>query len=555
MLYFTSLILTYLLFLKMALFSQNINNMVNEFYQFIGKTYIDYKSKAPILITVKNKNNNSEINNNLSSNDTVINIEPENTDILKEQSFNDYLMYQLFYNYGIRRKMLNDYLTLMFYDKHHKGYKPNSNITRLCRHMVFDLRYLRIISIGIPRGISLDEFCINKNIDKNDNTTNYLEDGINSKFIIKEFPEGSMIIYNPNLIKHKIEHILANENNMDEEEDLNDKNLELVKKNIDEAFEKSFIYSTRRVIGTSNFTSTKTFMTMFEENNAINGNNINMIPENMTNDIALVFNIEHPENRIINSKIRNRNLLCGVFKFKALEKCIEEFNYLSNATTSDDIMTTIIQLGNNMVEQIPVELYASECANINIKLDIPEIISQFDNISNNSISTLEHIANTSPKYFQGYILYGLDGMRTKITNNKYSELRKLKGNKPIGLMPNNVKNLFYLYWRLVKQNKVSEFLTEFDVGNIYNQSYFCLFNWFSSLINCLSFNLFKTYHNTFVKKLFEKSSIPYHLKPLCGDLHKQYWIDKVPVSKTVVDNYITELPVSKLFWRMFYGLE
>ena len=70
----------------------------------------------------------------------------------------------------------------------------------------------------------------------------------------------------------------------------------------------------------------------------------------------------------------------------------------------------------------------------------------------------ETLVNNKSKYFHGYILYGLNGDRTKITNQKYKDLCELKGNKPITIDQSNNKNLFYLYFRLLKQQNVNKFL-------------------------------------------------------------------------------------------------
>ena len=536
--------------------SNNVSIMVNEFYQFIGKTAIQYKADSPILIPIKPEENVKENENeNVNDNKTG-----DYTTTFRVQSFNDYLMYQLFYNYGIRRRMLNDYLALMYYDKHHKGYKADSNITRLFRHVIFDMRYLRIVSLGIPKGISIDEFCQMKEINKDNYITNFTDEK-NGKFILQEFPEGSMIVYNPDLIKHKVDHVVAVDNvNPEEDETMNDKNLASVQHNIDSAvsqqFDKSAMFATRRVVGTSNYTTSKTFMEMFNENNVLNGVDIDLLPKDCMCNAAFVFNIEHPENPMINPVMKNRNMLCAIYEFKSEENCIEEYSKFTFAEKAEDIMSAITLLGNEMVRQSPLEMFKLLTSGFGVNFNIPEIINEIDGVAVNNIaiSVLQEKVNNMDKHFQGYMVYGSGGVRSKITNIKYAELRKLKGNRPIGLEPTNLKNLFFLYWRLVKQNKIKEFLIEFDNNDnsTTGKSYKELFQWLALLINGLSFNLFKTYHNTFVKKLFEKSSIPYHLKPLCGDLNKQYWTDKVPVSRTMVENYITNLTASKVFWRLFY---
>ena len=41
------------------------------------------------------------------------------------------------------------------------------------------------------------------------------------------------------------------------------------------------------------------------------------------------------------------------------------------------------------------------------------------------------------------------------------------------------------------------------------------------------------------------------MKPMCGDLHTEYMKNKVPISPTMVEQYIFSQPVNKMFWRIF----
>jgi hypothetical protein len=136
-------------------------------------------------------------------------------------------------------------------------------------------------------------------------------------------------------------------------------------------------------------------------------------------------------------------------------------------------------------------------------------------------------------------------------NPKYKELRTLKGNKPIVIEQWNTKNLFYLYWRLVKLQMIPQFITEFDTtgGWSYNQ----LFYWFATLARGYAINLFRVYHTSFVKKTMDKYNIPYSMKPMCGDLHTMYKTNKMPISQSMVENYIFQQSSGKMFWRLFAG--
>lgn len=295
--------------------------------------------------------------------------------------------------------------------------------------------------------------------------------------------------------------------------------------------------------------------------------------EDFINDKVLVFNIEHPENRVISSHLRNFNTLCAVFQIKSEVVTQEQYEKIMaieySSTNEEAIRDAFKDLGTDMVNQIQVASFKKQAQQYNVNLHLPEIIKSFEtveadgitrktiNINDLSFNQIETIVQNKPKDFQGYIIYGLNGERSKFVNLKYKELRGLKGNKPIVIEQWNTKNLFNLYWRLVKEEKIEQFIKEFDlntgIGGLGNNEfmYTKLFNWFLSLVKIYSTNLFKIYHNAFVKKTFQKALIPFSMKPLCGDLHTEYLKTKVPNSPTMVEQYIFKQSVNKIFWRLF----
>ena len=68
--------------------------------------------------------------------------------------------------------MITENIALLFYNKDAKGYKPNENITMLCRHMILDCKIMRIISVGIPKAINFNEFTKIYDININDASSN-----------------------------------------------------------------------------------------------------------------------------------------------------------------------------------------------------------------------------------------------------------------------------------------------------------------------------------------------------------------------------------------------
>jgi hypothetical protein len=571
-----------------------INKLTNEFYKFVGEIYIEYNKKkveaeSESIVSVEMEVDQltpdiSEINMNDSNETNETNETNENkktTKTITQQTFIEYLLFKLYYNYGIKRRMVNENIALLYYSKNLKGYKSNEPITMLCRHMLLDTRIMRIISLGIPKAVKLDNFCNVYNIDKDNAITNF--DSCNPKYRVYKFSEGTMLIYNPTLKKYSITTITTKDDEDDEimnDSDLNNEKMsfdkstqDLLDNNIEIKFNQQFMYSTRKVVGTGCFNSVKTFFEMFEENNNIANTNLENIPEDFINDKVLVFNIEHPENRVISTQLRNFNTLCGVFQVKNENVVQSQYDNIMQINYSidneDSIRNAFKELGNDMVIQIQVATFKKQLQQYNVNLHLPEIIKSFETleadgitkkiikIEDLSITQIDEIVQKKPKDFQGYIMYGINGERTKFTNLKYKALRSLKGSKPIVIEKWNTKNLFNLYWRLVKEEKIHEFIKEFDlntgIGELGNHQYMYtkLFNWFLSLVQIYSVNLFKIYHNSFVKKTFQKSQIPFSMKPMCGDLHTEYLKNKVPISPTMVEQYIFKQPVNKIFWRIF----
>ena len=602
---------------KGSTFNYVNNCLVKKFYEFMADIYIEHK-----------KLNEKNVKD-LQDDKTVKPLQP----------FPQYFLYKLYYHYGVKRRMANDHIALLYYSKTAKGYKNTEPITMLCRHMLLDLKCMRIISLGIPKAVKLNDFCNTYSINKADASTNYMKkddttnddkttDDKNNKYDMYYFSEGTMMTYNPSLSKYNFTFVECDDS---EDEDDNDEpkpktetkteietepepepkhkpetedtilleNSLDIEKPVEIKFVNQFIYSTRKILGTGHFNSYKSFLQMFLENNMVNKIDLTKIPEEYVKDTVLVFNIEHPDNNIISTIKRNSNILCGVFKFKNEEQSNQEFEKITTITYSleneNDIKKHFEVLGHTMVTQIKVKDFKQHLYdnNIKINLQLPKLIKYFEkstsekstsekstddkedkssdvkkdkeiDVNTFSLEQLEYIVDNKSKFFHGYIIYGKNGERTKIANKKYKDLCELKGNKPITLEQCNIKNLFYLYIRLIKQKNVQKFLKEFDTENTSSAtitnplpfqftltSYKQIFMWFYSLVNNYAIKLFKVYHYSFVKKTFEKKNIPFSLKPMCGDLHTLYKSNSVPITKSFIEQYLVEQPASKLYWRLF----
>ena len=133
---------------------------VDAFYAYMATVYLEYyqlKEKPvlkvskkievePIMASVVEPNSEMEV----ETNDVVNAIETIEIEESRVQTFAEYFLYKLYYNYGVKRRMVAPNLALLFYVKGLKGYDATDPITMLCRHMMLDTRNMRIISLGIP---------------------------------------------------------------------------------------------------------------------------------------------------------------------------------------------------------------------------------------------------------------------------------------------------------------------------------------------------------------------------------------------------------------------
>ena len=510
-----------------------LQQQINEFYKFIGDILKIHHSNPEFDIDKTNENF-QYLRDNLVSDDE--------TTQLKIESMTPFLyklLIKLYLEKGIKRKICGSIIQ-MFYDKTVHSYNKSDKVTQLCRHMVLDPTNLGIVSLGVTKSNIFEEFK-----ELNPDFT---------ELLFEEYPDGTMCVYNPHLEKYQNELSLK----VEETDNDNESDKENTETNKSSQINRDFKCSTRKVIGTGYFNSnSKTFQEMFNENNDITKLDLENLPEEYKKNHSFVFNVQHNENRAITpiEKNNGKNILCAVFKFKSKEQIDKEWNdiinYLNEEPFDDHIFNEKIKiLSLNMVKELDLKTFQQEMLESGMSFNIINN-ETFNIIDEKGIKTYEELSkyvNEFDKFNQGIIIKNKYGMRTKIRNDEYNNIRKLKGHLPIMTEHSNVKNLFYIYWRLRQARNKS--LTEFC--NIFGKrDYSNIFNYFNQLIYNLTSSLHKTYLESFVFKKMEKRDICYEFKPLCGDLHNMYKNDKKPITLNIVINYINNLPISKIYWRIF----
>ena len=168
---------------------------------------------------------------------------------------------------------------------------------------------------------------------------------------------------------------------------------------------------------------------------------------------------------------------------------------------------------------------------------------------------IQHIVNSHIEVYDilngmkhnepGVILKNLESnyLRSKIWNQHYSHVRKLKGNS---------SNKKYMFLELRKNNSVKEYIKYFpddsDIFEIYRLELYDTTN-----------KLFNFYQNWKVRKnsegqhIYKKvTEIDYEYRPLCIDLHEDFKQTKKITDKRAVINYVKNLPIAKLLFVINY---
>ena len=157
---------------------------------------------------------------------------------------------------------------------------------------------------------------------------------------------------------------------------------------------------------------------------------------------------------------------------------------------------------------------------------------------------VEKINNISFNDLIDFNSYEIKGYTIKDGNKRYKKINpffeKVKDLKP------NMNNDFLNYIELRKNKNLKEYLKYFP-------EYSKQFDEYRNKIHKLSNELYNNYKNCYVFKKIERKEIPYHLKPLTDDIHRNYLNTKEPTSWSDIKNYIHSLPSKKLMFALNYS--
>ena len=134
------------------------------------------------------------------------------------------------------------------------------------------------------------------------------------------------------------------------------------------------------------------------------------------------------------------------------------------------------------------------------------------------------------------MIYNEDGTRTKLRNNNYEIVRKLRGNQP---------KLQYNYLCLKQENKIKEFL-------YYYPEHSFIFNKFKTKTFQYTNQLFMNYISCFIRKEKPLKEYDFQYKNHMYKLHEKFKSELKPNNKTIdkkfVIDYFNQLhPAQQMF--------
>lgn len=142
-----------------------------------------------------------------------------------------------------------------------------------------------------------------------------------------------------------------------------------------------------------------------------------------------------------------------------------------------------------------------------------------------------------PYYVKGFTVKCVDkDKRYTWVNPFFDKVKNLKIN-----MNNHLIN----YIELRRNGNLKEYL-------IYYPEHSHIFSGYKDTLHDMSNDLFTTYKNVFIHKSTDKNEIPYHLKPMIYDIHRNYLATKEPTTWQHIKDYIHAIPSKKLVFALNY---
>ena len=256
-----------------------------------------------------------------------------------------------------------------------------------------------------------------------------------------------------------------------------------------------------------------TFRTLFFETCNANNFNINTLDRRF----CYSFVLQHPLNRIVTPTVMPMIYLIKVYEI------------VHNTELNTNVIINEINL-QNFISSSPYIFL-----NTNVKFVNKYPITNYDDVE--TYYNNENI----PYYCVGCMVYSVDGTRSKIRNNNYEKVRKMRGNNP---------KLQYNYLCLKQENKVKEFLQYYPEHNV-------IFNKFKNLAYDYTNGLFINYISCFIRKEKPLKEYEFQYKNHMYKLHEKFKSELKPNNKTIdkkfIIDYVNSLHPAQQMFIMNYN--
>ena len=265
--------------------------------------------------------------------------------------------------------------------------------------------------------------------------------------------------------------------------------------------------------------SNLTFRSMFLEACSVN----NFKLEYLDKKYCYTFVMQHPFNRIVTPIVEPLIYLVKVF---------EIHHNLANCLSVENLYDiTINEINIHQLIDSPPYIFL----NTNVKF-INKYLTNTYNINNYEELKNYYCGINAPYYCVGCMVYSNDGNRTKIRNNNYEMVRKLRGNQP---------KLQYNYLCLKQENKIKDFL-------FYYPEHSVIFNKFKLITYAYTNELFMNYISCFIRKEKQLKEYEFQYKNHMYKLHEKYKAELKPnnkiIDKKFVIDYFNQLhPAQQMF--------
>tara|TARA_B100001093_G_scaffold520208_1_gene613640 strand:- start:2975 stop:4285 length:1311 start_codon:yes stop_codon:yes gene_type:complete len=239
-----------------------------------------------------------------------------------------------------------------------------------------------------------------------------------------------------------------------------------------------------------------TFRSMFFEACNLNNFDLNTLDRKYT----YTFILQHPFNRIVTPisiptiyLIKIYEIINKIDEKKAIIKELNLQNFISS------VPYIFLNTGVKFINKYPIS-------------------DNFDSVKN------YYTSKEIPYYCVGCMIYNEDGTRSKLRNDNYENVRKLRGNQP---------KLQYNYLCLKQENKIKEFL-------YYYPEHTFIFNKFKLKVFEYTNQLFMNYISCFIRKEKVLKEYDFQFKNHMYKLHEKYKTELKPNNKNIDKKFVID---------------